>query len=249
MSINVINIENITFQLTKGEKIMLSDRHKSILKILEEKNHASVSELAKSLFVSEMTIRRDLKSLEKDGFLQCYHGGAMRVQDNSLTPISERKLFSSDEKNELAKRTEKFIHDNMSVFIDCSSTCMYIIPIIAKYKNVRIVTNSIQNLLLASHYHIPCFISGGNYFERDMCTTGSITNQILSEINVDVAFCTALGLSEDGIISDELEELASARKIIIKNAKKIVFLFSKDKTNKKFFHTICHQSDVDHIIR
>jgi DeoR/GlpR family transcriptional regulator of sugar metabolism len=42
-------------------------REKDILDILYERDRISVAELAKILFVSEMTVRRDLTSLEKKG--------------------------------------------------------------------------------------------------------------------------------------------------------------------------------------
>ncbi|MBQ2378110.1 MAG: DeoR/GlpR transcriptional regulator [Clostridia bacterium] len=45
------------------------DRKKDILDILYANGRVSVSKLAKTLFVSEMTIRRDLSEMEKDGVL------------------------------------------------------------------------------------------------------------------------------------------------------------------------------------
>ena len=44
-----------------------SERLEKILQILKEKNSASVHLLAKQLFVSEPTVRRDLAELEKQG--------------------------------------------------------------------------------------------------------------------------------------------------------------------------------------
>lgn len=243
---DILKIEH--FQTIIRSGIMMHERQKKILSILDEKERVSVSVLAKTLYVSEMTIRRDLKALEQDGLLRRYNGGAIKVSDNTVVPISERKLFCSEEKTSLAKQAEQFIHDDMSVFIDSSSTCMYIIPIIAKYKNMRIITNSIQNLLLAAHYHIPCFISGGNYYERDMCTTGKTTESNLRDMNVDIAFCTSLGISEDGIISDNDEQQLSIRKAIMKNSKKNVFLFVNNKKGQKYLYTLCHADDVDYII-
>ncbi len=226
----------------------MNERHKKILALLDEKQKVTVNYLAKTLFVSEMTVRRDLKALEQDGLLVRYNGGAIKISENDLIPVSERKLFGSDEKNSLAKRAEEFIHDNMSIFIDSSSTCMYIIPVIAKYKNVKIITNSVQNLLLSAHYHIPCFIAGGNYYERDMCTVGEATKDTLEDINVDLAFCSSLGISDDGIISDIDEEQLSIRKSAMKNAKKTVFLFTNEKKGKKFLYTLCHKDAADYII-
>ncbi len=227
---------------------MTIERHKQILDILDEKERVSTKLLAKTLYVSEMTIRRDLKQLEQDGLLQRYSGGAAKIMNDTLVPISERKLFHSAEKIKLAKQAEKYLHDNMTVFIDSSSTCMYLIPIISKFKDVKIVTNSIQNLLIAAHYHLPCFIAGGNYYKRDMCSIGNTTISNLNDINVDIAFCTSLGISEDGIISDEDEHQAMVRKTVMKNAKIKVLLFVQNKIGKKYVYTLCRADDVDHII-
>ena len=45
-------------------------RKDQIFEILKQKGKVTVSELASTLYVSEMTIRRDLASMEKDGFLK-----------------------------------------------------------------------------------------------------------------------------------------------------------------------------------
>ena len=47
----------------------LSEREKSILELLADRNYLSVSELSSTLGVSEVTIRADLSSLENRGYL------------------------------------------------------------------------------------------------------------------------------------------------------------------------------------
>jgi DeoR/GlpR family transcriptional regulator of sugar metabolism len=42
-----------------------------------EKKKATVSEISRMLSVSEVTIRRDLESLDEEGFLTRTHGGAI----------------------------------------------------------------------------------------------------------------------------------------------------------------------------
>lgn len=44
----------------------IKDREKEILHLLEKKYSVSVKDLAKSLYISESTIRRDLIELEKN---------------------------------------------------------------------------------------------------------------------------------------------------------------------------------------
>ena len=96
--------------------------------------------------------------------------------------------------------------------------------------------------------HIPCFLIGGKYYEYDMCFVGSVAEDYAAQLNVDIAFFSARGMSEEGIISDDDIEQASIRKIIMNNSKKNIFLFENNKLNKKYFFTLCHKDDIDAVI-
>ena len=54
-----------------------SERHGQILRILEEKQFASVAYLSQTLFASMPTVRRDLNYLENEGYVRRSHGGAV----------------------------------------------------------------------------------------------------------------------------------------------------------------------------
>ncbi len=60
----------------------------SILERVADEQTIHVADLARELGVSEMTIRRDIRRLERDGFLRQTYGGADRPPD----PIPGRGL-------------------------------------------------------------------------------------------------------------------------------------------------------------
>ncbi|MBE6592652.1 MAG: DeoR/GlpR transcriptional regulator [Ruminococcaceae bacterium] len=223
-------------------------REKDILDILYEKERVSVLELAKTLFVSEMTVRRDLSVLEKKGVIKRYRGGAVLSTVSNEMPISRRFFVDEDEKKYLGQQAAKFLSDNLTVYIDSSSTCQYIIPHMSRFKDLTLITNSVNSLLYASKLQIPCILLGGKYYDRDMCLVGTMTEEYAAQFNVDLAFFSPLGISENGIISDIDIEQTSVRKIIMKRAKKKVFLFEKNKLNKTYLHTLCHRDDIDELI-
>ena len=100
-------------------------RHEEILKILKKRGKATVKELSDELFVCEMTIRRDLRELERCGLLTRYRGGAaIRIKDVDY-PIKIRRRFRESEKKELALAASEYLCDNSCVFLDSSSVCMY----------------------------------------------------------------------------------------------------------------------------
>ena len=227
---------------------MLNKRQKEILEILYQKGKVSVAELSHTLFVSEMTVRRDLIEMEKGGFLRRYRGGAVIKINLGEMPIGERLLLDRQEKEELAKKCTDYLSDNITIFIDSSSTCQYIIPYLSQYENVTVVTNSISALLTLGKLHIHTILIGGEYYEQDMCTVGSLADRYVNELNVDVAFYTTAAISNDGVISDFDSKQTMIRKYVMKNASKNIFLFEKEKFGKKYLYTLCSTEDVTAIL-
>ena len=227
---------------------MENERQKEIMDILYQKGKASVSELASTLFVTEMTIRRDLAEMEKGGFLRRYRGGAVLKINLGEMPISQRLLLDKDEKKALARKCLPYIRDGITVFIDSSSTCQYLIPHLAQRKNITVVTNSVGALLTASRLHIPCILAGGEYYEQDMCMVGSLAEQAVRELNVDVAFFTTAAISNEGVISDFDLRQTMIRRIVMHNAKESIFLFEKEKLGKTLLYTLCRSEDATAVI-
>ena len=223
---------------------MENTRQQEILNILFEKGRASVSQLSSTLYVSEMTVRRDLAELEREGYLKRYRGGAVLKADMREMPISARLLVDEAEKKQLCAKCTHFLHDNITVFLDSSSTCLYIIPILTHYRGITVVTNSVQALLSTSALHIPCILIGGEYYAQDMCLVGPLGERVAGELNVDVAFMSTAALSDDGVISDFDLKQTAMRLAIMKNAGASVFLFEKSKIGKKLTYTLCHKDDV-----
>lgn len=227
--------------------MILNDRQNELLKLLKEQGRMSVKKLSQHFFVSEMTVRRDLKEMEKCGYLQRYNGGAVYIGENTL-PFNLRKFTHLKEKKPIIENAKKYLKDSQTIFIDSSSTCMYIIPALAEYRNIKLVTNSVQSLITAAEYHIPCIITGGECYEADMCCIGSLTEEFLRKINVDVAFLSASGVSEDGIVTDNDIMQTGVRKIIMQNSKKNVFLLDKSKVGKKYTYTLCGRDENNEVI-
>lgn len=227
--------------------MVLNERQSELLTLLKQHGRMSVKNFSKHFYVSEMTIRRDLKEMEKCGYLQRYNGGAVYTDKGDL-PFNLRKLTHLKEKNTLIEKAKKYLTDSITVFIDSSSTCMYIIPALAEYKDITLVTNSVQSLITAAEYHIPCIISGGMCYEADMCCVGSLAEEFLHNINVDIAFLSAAAISDDGIISDNDPSQTAVRKIAMRNSGKTIIFLDKAKCGKKYTYTLCRKDETDDVI-
>lgn len=221
----------------------LNERQKEIFNLICENKKMAVSKLAKMLYVAEMTIRRDLTELSRKGYVKRYRGGAMCLPENKSFPVSSRMHIEEDEKRALAKKAAELLSDNLNIFIDSSSTSHFLIPHVKKFENIKIITNSVNVLLSASEFHMPCFLIGGEYCESDMCLVGTAAEKGAEKLNVDVAFISTEGITDDGVITDSSPEITGVKEEIMKNAKHTVFLFEKSKIGIKGLYTICRKTD------
>ena len=84
------------------------DRQKELLEILKQEKSATVAYLAKKLFASEPTVRRDLAALEAQGYLKRVHGGAVLggAPDREI-PYAVRESLQERAKTRMAQAAAK----------------------------------------------------------------------------------------------------------------------------------------------
>ena len=124
--------------------MLYTERHNQILRYLETHSSVTVQELAKSLYASPSTIRRDLSELESMGFLQRVHGGAVLTTGNNFdTPASIRRTQQQAEKQRIADLASRFLSNSSNYFFDSSSTVSYLALKLVDYLDVRIATNGL----------------------------------------------------------------------------------------------------------
>lgn len=220
--------------------MMLTGRKKEIMELFETKERLGVQELARRFYVSDMTIRRDLAELEDEGYITRYRGGAVYNGLQQNMPIRQRFFVDEEEKKSLARRAAAYLRSDISVFIDSSATCAYILGHIKKHQNIKLFTNSVNTLQMASRLKLPCVLIGGEYDDSDMCLVGPMAEEFAEQINVDLAFFSSQGyMPQDGIISDTDLRQTAVRKKILKNADQSIFLFEKNRLGQKFLYTLC----------
>ena len=83
---------------------MYETRKRMIFDLLIQKETVTVAELSRLLSVSDMTVRRDIRSMEKEGILKQVHGGAVRVQKNEAEePFAARRVEQQERKQAIAR--------------------------------------------------------------------------------------------------------------------------------------------------
>jgi DeoR family deoxyribose operon repressor len=103
------------------------DRIGLILKALQETRGASIRELAESLDVSEMTVRRDLELLAAESRIRLVHAGAIPLEGRGEGPgrgfsLSGGNTAGSEEKMRIGRKAASLVEAGDVVIIDSGST-------------------------------------------------------------------------------------------------------------------------------
>ena len=230
---------------------MSIDREKQILEILLKEKKSSVKQLAKILFVSEPSVRRDLQSLEKQNLIKRIHGGAV-LEETALSknkiPFLIREYEQSSAKTMIAKKAIDLICDNDIVFLDASTSCYYLIPFLASKRNLTVITNGVKALIKLAEYGINTISTGGALLNSCLALVGEEAYKTIETYNADIALFSCRGVSNDGYLTDISPEENNARKKMIQHARKSYLLCTSEKIGKSYFHNLCHKDDITGII-
>ena len=104
-------------------KYMLAhERNDYILTKLNAKGCVNVRHLSQELAVSEVTIRRDLEEMEKQGLLIRIHGGAKKNPKTDILSKNKKTAFVSKQQNS-SRMGIVFFWMEVPVFFQCFHIC------------------------------------------------------------------------------------------------------------------------------
>ncbi len=230
---------------------MDAGRRKRILeKILIQKN-ITVKELAKDLYASESSIRRDLAELEKEKLIKRVHGGAILEETGNSAmkiPFMIRELEQIDAKVIMAKKAIEYVKDNDVIFLDASSSAYNIIPYLPLRNNLTVITSGVKALSKLGEYNIKTISTGGELLPTCLALVGEEAYKTIENFNADVCFFSCRGLSEDGKLTDISPAENYVRQKMIRHSKKSYLLCAGEKIGKSFFHNLCRTSEITEVI-
>ena len=212
------------------------ERRQSLIQILRKQPGLRVPELADALGVSKGTIRNDLDALEGEGVLTRVHGGAILGKQSLLFDSSFGSRFKdqSDYKLAIARTAAAMVEDGASLLLDASSTIYYFAQQLSTRNRLRVVTNGIDVArLLAKNSTNTVVLMGGVVAPDGSSVTGSLSEQIIRDLHVQMAFVSCSGFSLGRGLTDVLLEEAELKGKAISSAREVFALVDSSKMGKE----------------
>ena len=225
----------------------LTERQNEILRKLKENKTAVVSELAKDLFVSEATIRRDLAEMKSMGLIERSHGGALLPENAEEISIFFRMEKNASEKERAATKALPHLPPFKTVFIDSSSTALALAERIdLSFKTV--VTNNLQTAIqLSKKPNINLILLGGNVHFNTNSATGSWTARQLQDFSFDLMISSCAAILGNDVFERSLEQ-KEIKRVAFERCRYRILLIDHTKFSAQGTYRLSSLSDYNVVV-
>ncbi|GAB0117152.1 DeoR/GlpR family DNA-binding transcription regulator [Acidisoma sp. 7E03] len=227
-------------------------RRAALHRLILDQGFVSVTDVAREIGISEMTVRRDLEAMEREGLVERSHGGAVPAPIGTLAAVeptyATRRELNREAKQRIAVCAASLVTEEQAIGLDTGSTVSYLAAELAGREPLRIVTNSLQTVLAMPQPILPeIFLLGGKLRPREGSLCGGIAQAQLAAHWLDRFFLGVCGIDEDGLY-DYSPEDSEVKSVFIQQSKAVTALCDSSKFNRRSFVRICGFERLDSIV-
>ncbi|NJN95071.1 MAG: DeoR/GlpR transcriptional regulator [Anaerolineales bacterium] len=225
------------------------DRRSEIVRYLRENERASTRTLSEHFQVSEVTIRHDLMTLEKQGWLARVHGGAEIAPNlQPEQPFEARQRLHLAEKANIAKAAAALVQPGDTIMLDSSTTAFQLALQLKALTPLRVVTNNLHVVATLSPIQgIEVVLIGGVVRSETASAVGPQAEEMLSHLHANKGFFGAAGLTaERGLTDADIREV-QVKRAMVKAVDLVNVLLDASKFGQQSFLTFAPLAEVDHL--
>lgn len=238
---------------TESGRLPAQVRQARLVEAVRDRGFVAVAAVAQELGVSEMTIRRDLAELERDGQLVRTHGGALApegVGDHAIDreePAFEARLRKNqDAKTRIAAAAAALIDGAQTVALDVGTTTFLLAQHLAR-PGVKVFTASLRAASLIGGSSGEVYVPGGRIRTDEMSICGPTAVAQFEQLWFDVALIGVSGLTSAGVFDYSLEDSEMKRVFLRRSSRKIV-LCDASKFHRMSLVQVADFGEVDLIV-
>jgi DeoR/GlpR family transcriptional regulator of sugar metabolism len=248
--------------VSDNQNLLAGQRRALILDEVRRRGGIRVSELTRMLQVSDMTVRRDLDVLARQGALEKVHGGAVPVAEaRTHEPGFEAKSsLELSAKSEIARAAATLVTPGSAVALSGGTTTFAVAHELLEVAELTVVTNSVR---VADVFHNAQHLTDGGRNAGGPAATvvltggvrtpsdalvGPVADAAISSLHFDVLFLGVHGISvEAGLSTPNLAE-AETNRHFIRSARRVVVVADHTKWGTTGLSSFASLDDVDTLV-
>ena len=236
--------------------MILDQRRREILDVLEERGFASLQELVVAVGASESTVRRDLDSLDGDGRIRRTRGGAVAISSASSEPRDTGEVLAAEpteptphlmEKRAIGKAVARLLQPGETVLLDGGSTTLEVAKTLGS-QPMQVVTNSLPVVnLLFGRPNIELLMLGGLLYPKTGVALGALTDAALEQFRVQTLILGCGGV-RDAAIYNQNSLLVEAERRMLDAADRRILAADSSKFGHAELVPLCELERIDCLV-
>lgn len=242
---------------SRGEergRVLSPVRHARILEQLNAAGSVSVAAIASELGVSDMTIRRDLLELEREGRLVRVHGGAVApeappvaIMDSDEPSFDARLRRGLDGKDAIAALAASLVASHRTVAVDVGTTTYLMAKHLREVPHIKVFTNSLRVSAVLDGAGPEVYVAGGRVRADEMSVWGPTAIAQFEKLWFDVAVIGASGVTADGFFDYSFED-TDMKRVYLRRAGTRILLCDAAKFQRMSLVQVGTLSDINILV-
>jgi DeoR/GlpR family transcriptional regulator of sugar metabolism len=227
-----------------------ADRRAVIVEQLEKTGRVAVGPLADACSASEMTIRRDLEALERDGVARRVHGGAVSLVSRSYEPpFAARARQRTDAKVAIGRAAAALLGRGETVVLDAGTTTLEVARALREAGSCTVCPLSLQAAaLLADVPSIRLIVPGGEPRPGEGAFIGELPRRALAELHFDTYVLAIGGITAaEGITDFDLDDIA-VKRVALASARRVIAVADGKKVGQVAFAVLAPAGRLDVLV-
>lgn len=231
--------------------LSLIERRTEIVRQTESDGKVGVEELARTLNVSQVTIRNDLNALSSKGLIVRARGGA--VASNRLTrelSVQEKYKDNFAIKRRLGRAVAELIgEDVQTLAIDSGTTTEEVALCLLDHQDLTVVTNGLNVAsALARGDHIEILVTGGILRSKSLSFFGKHAEEGLRHMYFDKFVLGADGIDSGVGVTTHFAQEAGLNRMMCELAGDVIVVSDSSKFGKRCPHIICKMDRIHTLV-
>jgi DeoR/GlpR family transcriptional regulator of sugar metabolism len=208
-----------------------------------------VSQLALALGCSEMTVRRDLDVLERDGVIRRERGGAVAFNlRGDEVPYSVRAFEAPEAKGRIATAVAELIADGETVVLDSGTTTVEVGRAL-RGRAITMMPLGLRTLIdLADDDHVRLIAAGGDVRPGELVVTGDLAEVAFEHLRFDTFVLGACGISEHDGVTTHVPADARIKRAAVSSSRRTILVGDASKLGAVAFGRVCGLDAVEQLV-
>ena len=232
--------------------MLAAQRRSLILAELSRDGTVRVTDLVDLLQVSDMTVRRDLVSLHREGLLEKVHGGALAVVEPSSSEpgFAAKSVQRLREKEAIAARAAELVHEGMAIAVSAGTTTHALTEHLTKIPHLTVVTNSVwvADVLHRMGDNTTAVLLTGGLRTPSDALVGPVAVSSMRSLHVDAFFMGVHGMDLRGGFSTPNLLEAETNRAMIERSRRLIVLADSSKWGVVGLSSMAKLSDASVLV-